>query len=309
MGRSFEAIAGTDSRGWIPIPALQRTDADVTIIFLAPNAVGYTSPVYDPLYVATTAFNSSLINGTVYNPDYIKGHLPVQINFSTVTRTETSAQVSQAPLALGQQTLLNLNAVQKLTLESLGYASLLQSTYTSVHNVGADALNASYILDNTNFISTGLPITQWMIEVSNWFSINMARLQQTMVNSATVQSHPGMTFVPAGKNLCNRQKIQNPGSHTSFSVLGLAITLVFGFLLIITGLFIDKVVGLVMQTFHWKDYKREQWEDDETLELLRRAEEWASQRQSSGESDSMPLQPIGEASSAHDSRSERDDLH
>jgi hypothetical protein len=39
--------------GWVPIAALNRTDADVSLFAFAPNIVGFLGPVDDPFFVAT----------------------------------------------------------------------------------------------------------------------------------------------------------------------------------------------------------------------------------------------------------------
>src|SRR2546430_971756 len=65
--RPVYSNAGTNS-GWTPIPTFNRTDADVSIYFLAANCLTYLSPVTDPLFSATFQQNfSSLV---VYVPDY-----------------------------------------------------------------------------------------------------------------------------------------------------------------------------------------------------------------------------------------------
>lgn len=46
-GYELETIKASPSdagSGWVPIPELARDDADVTLIFLAPNAIKYVSP-------------------------------------------------------------------------------------------------------------------------------------------------------------------------------------------------------------------------------------------------------------------------
>ena len=39
--------------GWVPIPALNRTNADVSLFAFAPNIVGFLGPVDDPFFMAT----------------------------------------------------------------------------------------------------------------------------------------------------------------------------------------------------------------------------------------------------------------
>lgn len=51
------SFSGTSSGGsWTPIAELIRTDADVTIMFLAQGVIPYATPVRDPWFMATTPF-------------------------------------------------------------------------------------------------------------------------------------------------------------------------------------------------------------------------------------------------------------
>ena len=49
---SFTTLAAASSQGWKPIPALGRTDADVSLFLLAPNSIYYSAPVQDPFFSA-----------------------------------------------------------------------------------------------------------------------------------------------------------------------------------------------------------------------------------------------------------------
>ena len=139
-----------------------------------------------------------------------------------------------------------------------------------------------------------------MTEVSTWFAVSMAKLQQKIVQYAT-----GPAYVPAGtdivgplneqqKNMCQNQKIRSQSGTASFSVLGMAIILILGSILIITSLALDSVMGFVRRKLHWKDYKSLQWTLDDKLQLQRMAYEEAGQGHwSSGES-SVPVTEKGD---------------
>lgn len=49
--RARHSLAGADS-GWEPIEQLNRTDGDVSLIFIAPNAIMYSEKVHDPVFKA-----------------------------------------------------------------------------------------------------------------------------------------------------------------------------------------------------------------------------------------------------------------
>jgi hypothetical protein len=71
----------------------------------------------------------------------------------------------------------------------------------------------------------------------------------------------------AAKQQCRQQMVRNAGGYQSFSVLGIALILALGGLIIVVGLTVDVIAakfGLESSRF-----KREQWDVEETLALHR----------------------------------------
>jgi hypothetical protein len=55
---SSSRVAYQDELGiWTPIPSLDRTDADVSLFFLAANKMSYLAPVDDPWFSAHKGYN------------------------------------------------------------------------------------------------------------------------------------------------------------------------------------------------------------------------------------------------------------
>ena len=276
------------------IPALNRTDADVTIMFLASNAVEYRSPVLDPWFQATLAHNltdTSGSNFTEYMPDFWVGVLACadQYQFQNPSNGLSTSLTSMSGLVT-ETGKLGFSKLQNATLLSLYYSANYQQTVYSVYSLGPRALRAYDSLLGSDVVSPGLPKNQWQIEATQFFSISMAKLQQMMINYAAGPSHDydGMTFVNGNEALCGRQKIRGNNGFLSFSVLGVAIILVLGGLLVFISLFLDSVVGYVRQRFNWDDHKRLQWAVDEKLQLQRLAFEGAGQGRWKGGVDSIP---------------------
>ncbi len=172
------------------------------------------------------------------------------------------------------------------------------TTYNSVHSRGSNALRASETLDQG--IQIPLPNNQWMTEVSTWFAVSMAKLQQRTVQYAT-----GPSYVPKGltlvgpeniyqERICNNTKIQSQSGTTSFSVLGVGIILIVGSVLIFTGLVLSTVMGFIRRKLHWQEYKSLQWTLDAKLQLQRLAYEEAGQGQWRGGTDSVPVTRRGD---------------
>lgn len=183
------------------------------------------------------------------------------------------------PLITAAETLTWANDKQKATIDriilSLHNAQIFYSTF---------GRNAAALLANERviqIISSSLPNNQWMIEVQEWFAVALARMQHALVEFVTGPPVvlDGMSFITMNgtdsKALCQAQIIRMPGEHQSFSVFGLALTVVLGLLTILLSLTIESI-GSFVRT-RWMDdpkRKRIQWTLDGKLQLLRMAEEY-----------------------------------
>lgn len=133
-----------------------------------------------------------------------------------------------------------------------------------------------------------------MTEVSTWFAVSMAKLQQKVIEYAT-----GPDYIPDGmylrrpvelqEKMCKNQIVMSSSGTISFSVLGIAIILILGAALIITSLLLPSVIGLLRTWLRWKQYKSLQWTLDEKLQLQRLAYEEAGQGHWRGGASSVPV--------------------
>ena len=164
--------------------------------------------------------------------------------------------------------------------------------YASVHGRGSNALRASETLSETEQVS--LPNNQWQIEVDSWMAVGMAKLQQLIVQYATGPPPvvgKSFTIKPQTSDeeaMCGAQKVRSSVGTTSFSVLGVAIILLLGALLVLTNLVLDVCVGSLQRKYDWGDHKRLQWVLDEKLQLQRLAYEEAGQGVWSGGAGVVP---------------------
>ncbi|KAL2039171.1 hypothetical protein N7G274_008220 [Stereocaulon virgatum] len=194
---------------------------------------------------------------------------------------------------------LTFNDAQLDTAIRIVGAAEFVDSYSSVRSRGASALRASETVDDHSS-QIQLPSTQWMTEVSSWFAVSMAKLQQRIVQYAT-----GPAYIPQGSSLvgplnkhqekmCKNQKVRSRSGTTSFSVLGVAIILIIGSVLILASLLPDTVVGIFRRQLHWKDYKSLQWTLDDKLQMQRMAHEEAGQGHWTGGASSYPLTRTGD---------------
>ena len=263
---------GITGDNWIPIPELNRTDADVTLLFLGQSNVFDRTPVLDPWFMATNSISPSS-NTTFYVDDGLPHVLGCIEQFQLCIQARTKCTPLTGKDALPDALrAMQMSDVQR-NISFILYNEIVSLTMGNIlGSHGSSALRVSDTLSD-NGIQVSLPNNQWTIEISHWFDIAMARLQQYFVTFAAgpLNSTTDLEFFPGPQNVCGRQKIRNTTGYISFSVLGISIIFSIGGLLIFTSLVLDPIIGYFRKTFGWKDYKRLQWADDEQLELQRLA--------------------------------------
>ena len=291
---------GLDPNSTKPIAELNLSDADVTLMFLAPNSVSYKSPVHDPLYQATLPVTLTDLDDkvyTTYSQDFWvsvlacadKFQLRNPANGLSTSLTSSSAIIEEI------DSLLLTTELQYAIWFILYYAFKSSTTFWTVHSRGANSLRASDIVGGSDFLSPGLPDNQWQIEATELFSVSLAKIQQMILSYATGPAyfHEGLAFNPGNKDLCQRQKIRGASGYLSFSVLGVSIILVLGCLFITTALFLDSTVGFLRRKLDWDDHKRLQWAVDEKLQIQRLAFEETGQGTWTGGTDAVPMTGAG----------------
>ncbi|KAL9621084.1 MAG: hypothetical protein Q9160_004469 [Pyrenula sp. 1 TL-2023] len=140
---------------------------------------------------------------------------------------------------------------------------------------GARILKA---LDNLNNDLQGpLPPDQWQQEVISWESIALAHDQRMIVEAVTGPSDvSAQRFVQRNVtgvgDFCIDQKIKST-AYACFSVLGLAITLTVGGLVIVVSSSIESVCSFFERRRKKHTYHRLEWVTNETLQLQRMVHE------------------------------------
>ena len=282
---------------WFPIPELRRADADVTIMFLASNDVMYGSAVFDPWFQALQPADPD-DNGKESNlwlPSFAVNVVGCSDQHQFCNPASQACTSLQAQTALYREAkALGLSDVQRDILASLSYAAVWwpPATYSSVSSRGDGALRAVETLSSNELFQSGLPANQWTLEVTEWFRVALARLQQQMLNYAVGPPYTvakGLQMGDARPSVCLNQKVRSTGDYISFSVLGVSTILGLGSLMIVLGLGLDSAVGFAMRRRGWKDHKRLQWAVDEKLQLQRLAYEGAGQGRWRGGARAVPV--------------------
>ena len=178
-----------DPSNFEPIPELQRTNADVTVLFLSASGVISTKEVNDLWYsshnsvgVKTGEYGSL----KVYYADYEASPLGC-----------TSQYQVCIPDAAGRRYCTDLGGIGSLKIpeeqEDL-FVSIINRSLTEVfgvvQNLGADTLTSKYTLNRGN--QAPLPDDQWKRDVRNWIDIYLAAMQGMVRDAASGPASPEM---------------------------------------------------------------------------------------------------------------------
>lgn len=271
--------------GFFPVPALNRTDADVTI-FTLNNRVAYTGEVMDPLYranlqtggnrLAEAWMSNSTLTGIACTEQYqfCNPALPSDYpNRCTPLSAMYDFNADTPPSAL--QLTARQSAVYRI-LRSMIYFMRMNMVVTFLKN---EILIANKLVYGSFGISTILPDNQWHIEVANIHNITLAGLQANAITHASNPNmviRPGLNFldhiVPEtdldSQHLCRNQRVKVT-RYSSFSMLGILIIIFVSAIIILTDMYLPWLVS--------KSTKSKQhnvlsaWEEDDMLQLQRQA--------------------------------------
>ncbi|KJX99702.1 hypothetical protein TI39_contig353g00052 [Zymoseptoria brevis] len=181
--RSFETTPGSFftpyrlhvTNTFAPIPELNRTDAEVVLIFMASRTL-HTTPVTDPRFDARECIGLASSEGKGYDFDVY----PPRQAVSVLERTDQTQvrnpllpgdrNCTAMPVHIfvddlsGLRDLLELNPQQYSILRR--FSDVIQNSIdSSFAENGDDGILAVYL--TANFVSAPLPENQWVLELQN----------------------------------------------------------------------------------------------------------------------------------------------
>ncbi|EXJ72608.1 uncharacterized protein A1O5_03754 [Cladophialophora psammophila CBS 110553] len=284
-----------DDIGWLPISQLDPVDADLTIIFLASNAIKYSTPNSDPFFSANFYVELGSWNGvnlSYFSADEFVSVMACadQYQYCSLGDGHAVDRSKCTPLTGYQQawtalnsTAVNLNGMQYGVASRIALNSRGLSTFHAIGGRGAQALRAQdTISDRVQQVT--LPDDQWQVEVSNWFAVSLARLQHALFEYAApsvakvdmpVGTYLQVPFDELSRAMCRSQKVSLSGDTVSFSVLGVIIILAVGGAIALLYLLMEPVVGWVQTRLQWGEFRRVRWVMDDKMQVQRMAFEGA----------------------------------
>ncbi|KAK0648466.1 hypothetical protein B0T16DRAFT_115929 [Cercophora newfieldiana] len=218
------------------------TTSDISAVLIAQNSVRYTSPVYDPLFLATTPSNSS---PPIYYPTHPFNLLactqqvqfcnPVTGSCTNLTHTAQAYNESHSPS-------LGLSPSQKTAIER----SALLLGLTDIGILGPATLGSAGILARDSVFgdtfSLDLPPDQWTRECKLWFETKLALLQAHILRfldridktspiyTNTLIYRPvdgmGKEEREVVEGVCKNMRVVTTGQYQNFQVWGVVFVIV-----------------------------------------------------------------------------------
>ncbi|CAK1364338.1 unnamed protein product [Cercospora beticola] len=270
------------------IPDLTSAASDTLLVFLH-NRVFFTRPVRDPLFKATRATDfptdSVLLEGSTAN---VTAYVANEDSDRTVSSTAVAcfSDTTYCNPALPDQPCVHslrkkgirsllLTPTQQQILDRI-HAPKVASMARLIKTLGAQSMLASRSIRRRN--SPGLPDDQWILELGNWFSTLLFREQLLARRFATgYRNQQYNEFIvapePESEWMCRAQMTRS-SDHSSFSVLGLAIILILGSLIIIANLTLASIVDWIrarQKNNPGGRFRTQQWKEMELLALHEKA--------------------------------------
>ncbi|KAI1073779.1 hypothetical protein F5B20DRAFT_565793 [Whalleya microplaca] len=294
------SVADFVSNDMIPIPELDRSDGDLTIVFLSGYGVSFNEPTDDDWYRANVPY----ANATLYNED---GIIPLYHQQDAASPMGCVEQMQWCNLAYpkdrgcgplagfvdalyGAAPLFNLTE-DELDLDRpaspletgtrlLWPALILRNNPTTLATV-IQFLGARSLISQTrlyNGIQFQLPKNQWQLDVTNWFNTLLASVQESFID--TILGPSDHVFDPLRwppvngeeEKMCDNQKIRST-AYASFSFFGLCFTFSTGVVIILLSYILEPFLKYLHKHRKYKQYTHLEWTNNTNLQLHRLANE------------------------------------
>ncbi|KAH8883188.1 hypothetical protein GQ53DRAFT_847088 [Thozetella sp. PMI_491] len=280
---------------FIPIPSLDRPDAELSIHYLSGNGIYFNNPSNDDWYRASVPGPTAMILGingstTVYQPEEAASPLACLSQFQFCNPMLPSDKqcgplTGLGDAVLGSSTLFNLptdvllssdSAEDKRASQYFWFINVISLAAFRPSNIvmasGAKVLVSQQTLQSG--FQGPLADDQWKLDVTNWWSMWLASLQSAFVTTASGPQEPALQVIgispadAAQREICNNQMVQS-ADFTSFSVFGLFFIFLTGITVIVVSYTLDPLFNYLVRRHKYKDYKQLEWTANGTLGLQR----------------------------------------
>ncbi|KAF3765644.1 hypothetical protein M406DRAFT_227270, partial [Cryphonectria parasitica EP155] len=278
--------------GFTPINQLARTDADLTIVFLSGYGVFAGTPIYDPWYQSTVPFTNISSQGKtgieqVYRLDNAASPLGCASQWQFCNADSSAcgplASYDDAVSSAASEVFGDTDAANRFAWFTNSLNLLTNMLQGMLEAAQVNALLAAQSVDDG--YQESLPDNQWQLEVTNWFAISLAFMQQAIVETASGSAAQEAELVSekptsaATTAMCRNQKIRTT-RYASFSFFGIMFVYVLGVVLIALSFSLEPILASLYRRRGYRQYSFAEWNSHGTLQLQRLAhddgdDEWA----------------------------------
>lgn len=198
---------------------------------------------------------------------------------ATGTSGCTPSTTNQLLVSAASQPELHLNTKQIYTVERLANALVDGNLAYTLTERGGSGLLASRSLRES--LQIGLPKDQWRNEAANMLSVQLARLQQQVIDYAAgprsllLNDHIVLAGSGIPDDQCHNQRISLTNSGFdgfNFNFTAILIALCVGSVVGGLSLGMDRLIGRIQRsTGNWRLYQRTAWRRDDLQQVLKDA--------------------------------------
>lgn len=238
------------------------------MVFITQNSMLYSVPVDDPVFSAHLVSNVSLTGDdgqelVYYEADSYLSPIACAEQHQ-LCHGDACTPLSSHGVVFSQSQ--GLNMLQKAISLRIAFATVFTGVAQVINGRSGTALRALETAQMTRQVS--LPANQWEIELSSWFNTGLVLLQSILRDYASPTNLGPGSYVrapatPADLAMCSIQKTRATYGTISFSVLGLAIILVVGAIVLVISCILETAASFI----GLKSYQN--WILDDKLQLQR----------------------------------------
>lgn len=217
-----------DNSDLTPIPQLAVSDADLLVVFLAPEGIYFLNRTEDPWYRATTVSRTVLAmrdgKYRLYAPDEAASPMGCVQRYQYCNFKKECGKLASLPDAADSTTTLFHLTPGEVWSESRSdntsdatrsrfemFQSILRSSADLTYLI--NTLGPSSLLSSQNVfqgLMGPLPNAQWQLDVSHWFAIHLASIQDIFLSTAhgpgeAVQPYIRKPVDDYQQEICNNQ--------------------------------------------------------------------------------------------------------
>jgi hypothetical protein len=267
-------LESPSASGFLPISELNRTNADLNLLFLLQSmGVQYSKPVNDPWFEAKDAQSvayeyqpGNTRNATVYNPKLPISTVGCTFQHQWCSKTGTGSEAMCTDLhgiepSIRQARQLFKREKQQVILERMIQVTKEVGDFSKI----ILSTGAVLLMNKYGYYRVAAPADdQWIQELDHMFGMMLTSMQIRNYRFAggyqsALDITPNIQAPSANETwMCDAQLVRRE-DFQSLSVLGLALICSIGGFIILVNLTLDSIVGWYQVRYNKRVYAMQEW--------------------------------------------------